>query len=55
LRFLGAELDPRLNEAASGDDEIASSSSRVRVAVVHAREELVAARATRALLLGSDA
>jgi len=54
LRFLGAELDPGLNASASGDAEIASSSSQVRIAVVRAREELVAARAACALL-GSDA
>jgi acetate kinase len=54
LRFLGAELDPRLNGPASGDTEIASSSSRVRIAVVRAREELVAARSARELL-GSGA
>jgi acetate kinase len=54
LRFLGVDLEPGLNESASGDAEIASSSSRVRIAVVRAREELVAARVARALL-GSDA
>jgi acetate kinase len=54
LRFLGADLDPSLNESASGDAEIASPSSQVRIAVVRAREELVAARSARALL-GSGA
>jgi acetate kinase len=50
LRFLGADLDPSLNDFASGDAEIASSSSQIRIAVVCAREELVAARSARALL-----
>jgi acetate kinase len=54
LGFLGAVLDTGLNDSASGDSEIASPSSRVRIAVVRAREELVAARAARALL-GSGA
>jgi acetate kinase len=50
LAFLGVELDPALNEGASGDADIASANSSVRVVVVRAREEIVAARAVRALL-----
>ncbi len=50
LGFLGVDLDPQLNESASGDAEIASPSSLVRIAIVAAREELVAARSARALL-----
>jgi acetate kinase len=50
LRFLGVELDVGRNDAVDGDAEIAAPASAVRVAVVRAREELVAARAARALL-----
>jgi acetate kinase len=50
LGFLGVELDARANEAAAADAEIAAAHSAVRVAVIEAREELVAARAVRALL-----
>ncbi len=52
LRFLGVELDRGRNEAAEPDCEIAADDSRVRVHVIRAREELVAARAARALLGG---
>jgi acetate kinase len=50
LGFLGIALDQGANEAAEADAEIAAKSSLVRVVVIRAREELVAARATRALL-----
>jgi acetate kinase len=50
LQFLGVELDARANEAAVADAEIAGTRSGVRVAVIEAREELVAARAVRRLL-----
>jgi acetate kinase len=50
LAFLGVELDPHLNERSARDGDIASSESAVRVLVVEAREELVVARAVRALL-----
>ncbi len=50
LGFLGLELDDPRNEAAEPDAEIATAASKVRVVVVRAREELVAARAARALL-----
>ncbi|HEY8630549.1 MAG TPA: hypothetical protein VIL73_08445 [Gaiellaceae bacterium] len=52
LRFLGVELDPDRNDAAEPDCDVAADGSRVRVLVVRAREELVAARAARALLAG---
>jgi acetate kinase len=48
LGFLGIELDDATNESAVPDAEIGRGP--VRVAVVHAREDVVAARATRALL-----
>ena len=54
LRFLGVHLDPSLNASPSAAGAIASPSSSVRIVVVRAREELVAARSARALL-GSDA
>ena len=50
LGFLGVGLDDARNTAVDGDAEIAASGSAVGVAVVRAREELVAARAVRALL-----
>jgi acetate kinase len=50
LRFLDLELDSDRNEAAEPDCDVAADGSRVRVLVVRAREELVAARAARALL-----
>jgi acetate kinase len=54
LPFLGVELDEAANADAEGDAEIGAGGSPVRVAVVEAREELVAARATRELVrLGS--
>ena len=49
LGFLGVTLDPALNAAAQPDCDI-SGDSPVRTVVIRAREELVAARATRALL-----
>jgi acetate kinase len=50
LAFLGVELDAMRNEAAQPDVDISGTESAVRVAVIRAREELVAARAARALL-----
>ena len=50
LRFLGVEVDAERNAQAQPDVDVSSDSSAVRVAVIRAREELVAARAARALL-----
>jgi acetate kinase len=50
LAFLGVELEAVRNETARPDAEVSSPGSAVRVAVVRAREELVAARAARDLL-----
>jgi acetate kinase len=50
LAFLGVELDPGRNAAAEPDCDVASGISAVRVLVIRAREELVAARAARRLL-----
>jgi acetate kinase len=47
LAFLGVELDPAANEQAEPDCKI--SRGRVAVHVIRAREELVAARAARAV------
>jgi acetate kinase len=47
LAFLGIELDPAANEQAEPDCKI--SHGRVTVHVIRAREELVAARAARAV------
>jgi acetate kinase len=50
LGFLGVELDPHANEAAEPDATISRVGASPRVAVLRAREDLVAARAARALL-----
>jgi acetate kinase len=53
LAFLGVELDPTRNSELATDCDVAADGSGVRVLVVRAREELVAARAARRLLAGS--
>ena len=50
LGFLGVALDAEANAAASPDADVAASASSVRVVILHAREELVVARAVRSLL-----
>jgi acetate kinase len=50
LGFLGVELDPAANAGAGPDVDIQTPESRVRVALVHAREDVVAARAARRTL-----
>jgi acetate kinase len=50
LSFLGVDLDAEKNEQAAPDCDVATESSPIRILVVRAREELVAARAVRNLL-----
>jgi len=50
LAFLGVMADAARNAGADGDCDISAIGAAVRVAVVAAREELVAARAARAVL-----
>jgi acetate kinase len=50
LGFLGVQLSDELNAAATADADVALQNSRVRVAVIRAREDVVAARAVRGLL-----
>jgi acetate kinase len=50
LGFLGVRLDEQANTAAQPDAEISAQGSPVRVVVVAAREDVVAARAVRGLL-----
>jgi acetate kinase len=50
LAFLGVELDAALNAAARPDAEVAAPASEVRIVVLRAREELVAARAALSTL-----
>jgi acetate kinase len=50
LGFLGVELDQAANEGAVPDVDVSPSGAAVRVVVLHAREDVVAARAARALL-----
>ena len=52
LVFLGVEVDAGRNAAATGDADISAPGAAVRAVVVTAREELVAARAARAVLAG---
>jgi acetate kinase len=52
LGYLGIELDEARNAVCETDADLSSPSSVVRVSVVRAREELVAARAAVALLTG---
>jgi acetate kinase len=55
LAFLGVELDAGRNAAAAPDCDVGREGSPVRVVVLRAREELVAARRARRLLGGSGA
>jgi acetate kinase len=50
LGFLGVELDNALNDGAVADADVAPAGASVRIALIRAREELVAARAARELL-----
>ena len=50
LAFLGVELDERANHTAEPDCDVAAKASPVRVLVIRAREELVAARGARVVL-----
>jgi acetate kinase len=50
LAFLGVELDEELNAGATPDADVGATASPVRVWVVHAREDVVAARAARSVL-----
>jgi acetate kinase len=47
LTFLGVQLDAERNATAAPDCDIAADESQVRILVVRAREELVAARAVQ--------
>jgi acetate kinase len=50
LGFLGLEVDSAANEHAVADVDVATPGSAARILVIAAREELVVARAVRALL-----
>ena len=50
LRHLGVELDVAANRDAVPDADVSRAGSAVRVAVIHAREDSVAARAARGCL-----
>jgi acetate kinase len=50
LGFLGVQVEDSRNSAGGAGAELAVDRSRVRVVVVHAREDVVAARAVRSLL-----
>lgn len=55
LEFLDVRLDASRNVKAESDGDVSERDSRVRVLVVHAREEVIAARAARKLLDGQFA
>jgi acetate kinase len=50
LGFLGVELDPAANASARPDATVSTSRSNVRIVVLQAREDIMAARAARKLL-----
>ncbi len=50
LGLLGVRLDPEANRATRPDADVAAAASATRVWVVHAREDVVAARAARSVL-----
>jgi acetate kinase len=50
LAFLGVELDDEANKKARPDTDVAAAGSTATIVVVKAREDLVIARAVRALL-----
>jgi acetate kinase len=50
LGFLGVELDERANSSAAPDADLAAPASPVRIWVLHAREDVIAARAARMLV-----
>jgi acetate kinase len=50
LGFLGVELDPEANASARPDATVSTASSNVRIVVLEAREDIMAARAARELL-----
>lgn len=50
LRFLGIELEAEANANAGPDSNISAPNAAVRVVVLHAREDVIAARAALALL-----
>lgn len=50
LAFLGVDLDEAANRAVEPDADISAAAARVRVLVIRAREDIVAARAARGLL-----
>jgi acetate kinase len=50
LGFLGVELDEDANAAAVPDADVNARGAAVRVVVLHAREDVVAARAAERLL-----
>ena len=50
LGHLGVSLDEAANDTLSGEGAIDAPASTVRIRVVHAREDIVVARAVRGLL-----
>jgi acetate kinase len=50
LGFLGVRLDADANRDARPDVDVAAADSPARVWVVHTREDVIAARAARAVL-----
>lgn len=52
LEFLGMRLSQKLNDTSQPDSVISASESRIRILIIAAREDLMLARETHALLQG---
>jgi acetate kinase len=50
LTWMGVQLDDKVNAAVLPDQDIALPGSKVRILVIHTREDLIVARETRRLL-----
>jgi acetate kinase len=50
LRFIGVEFDVELNLRAQPDADITDPGAKIRIVVIHAREDVIAARSTRAAI-----
>jgi acetate kinase len=53
LKFLGVEVDDRLNSDVAGDAEITAPGAQTRTLVIRAREDLEIARQVRTVLAGA--
>ncbi len=54
LAWMGIELDEAQNASATPDADVEAATSRVRVLVIHTREDLMVARETRRVVARLD-